>query len=253
MARDKNTPEPHDPSLGPAVAAVHVGGESIVDRLLPHAKKIGLALLGAALLVTAVFTWRYFAHRKQERSTARMVKALDLAERKVFDPDPTTPQPPIEEEIFKSQAERADAVRAAMAKVGPARDAASMVEAQLLLRTGKLDEALAIYRAKAKGSGIDALIAREGIGIALEQQASAAKDQGERQKLLEESLAAFRSIQPDDKGLRRDYALYHEGRILEALGKPDEAKAALQKALEVVPDTTLEPAIKVHLSSLGGA
>lgn len=253
MAREKNTPEQHDPTLGPAVHAVHVGGESLVDRLLPHAKKIGLALLGAALIVTAVFTWRYIQHRRDERATARLVKALDLADRKVFDPDPSVPQPPLEDEIFKSQGERADAVVGAMAKVGRVRGAGSLIEAQFLLRAGKLDDALAIYRKKAQGSGIDALIAREGVGIALEAQATAAKEPTARQKLLEDSLAAFRSIQPDDKGPRRDYSLYHEARILEALGKPDEARAALEKALEVVPGSSLEPAIKVRLSSLGGA
>jgi tetratricopeptide (TPR) repeat protein len=253
VAREKNLPEQHDPTLGPAVHAVHVGGESIVDRLLPHAKKIGLALLGAALLVSADYFYRYLQLGKAQRSTTSLVKALEVSDRRVFDPDPSVPQPPLDEEVFKSEAERLAAVQAAMAKVGQNRDAASLVEAQLLLRNGKLDEAIAIYQRKAKGSGIDALIAREGLGIAYETQASAAKDPTARQKLLEDSLAAFRSIQPDDKGPRRDYSLYHEARILEALGKPAEAKAALQKALEVVPESTLEQVIKVRLSSLGGA
>lgn len=253
MARDKNTSEEHDPTLGPAVAAVHVGGESLVDRLLPHVKKIGLALLGAALLITAVFTWRYLQQRKAERSTTKLVQALDLAERKVLDLDPSVPQPPLEEEVYRTQAERSDSVHAAVGKVGRARGAVLLIDAKYLLRAGKIDEALAIYQQKAKGTGIDALIAREGIGIALETRAGTATDPTQRQKLLEESLAAFRSIQTDDKGPRRDYALYHEARVLEALGKPAEARAALQKALEVNPDTTLEPAIKVRLSSLGGA
>lgn len=251
MAREQNQPEEHDPTLGPVVSAVHVGGESILDRLLPHVKKIALALVGAALLVTAIFTYRYVQHRKAERSTTRVVKALELAERQVFIDDPTVPQPPIDEEVFKTETERSEAVLGALAKAGEARGAVALVEAQNLLRDGKLDQALALYRKHSKASGIDSLIAREGVGIALEAQAGAAKDPAARQKLLEDALAAFQAIQPDDKGPRKDYALYHSARILEALGKPTEAAAALQQALTAVPDTTLEPVIKNRLSALG--
>lgn len=251
MARQENQPEEHDPTLGPVVSAVHVGGESILDRLLPHAKKIGLALGGAALIVTGVFTYRYLQHRKAERATTSVVKALELADRQVFVDDPTIPQPPIEEEIFKTEAERSQAVLGALAKTGRARGAVAMVEAQNLLRDGKLDQALALYRKHAHASGIDGLLAREGVGITLEAQAGAAKDPAARQKLLEDALTAFQAIQPDDKGPRRDYALYHAARLLEELGKPTEAAAALEQALAAVPDTSLEPVIRNRLSALG--
>lgn len=250
MARDKNIPEQHDPNLGPVVTAVHVGGDSIVDRLLPHAKKIGLALLGAAVIITLVFTYRWYQRGKSERATVKVVKALDLVERPVLHDDPM--QPPLPgEETFATEAERTAAVLDAIAKAGPARGAAALVEAQLLLRGGKVDEALAIYRKRASASGIDGLIAREGVGIALEAKATASTDAAARQKLLEEALTAFRAIQPDEKGARRDYALYHEARVLEVLGKPTEAVAALKQALASVPGSTLEPVIKNRLSALG--
>ena len=253
MAREKNTPEPHDPTLGPVINTVHVGGESLLDRLLPHVKKIGLTLLGAVLLVSLFVVYRWYQHGKAERATTQVVKALDLVDRQVFDPDPTIPQAPLEEEIYKSEAERTTAVTGAIAKAGPGRQAVALVEAQAFLRAGKLPEALAIYRSRAKASGIDGLLAREGVGITLEAQAAASTDPAAKQKLLEESLAAFRSLQPDEKGPRRDYALYHEGRILEEMGKPTEAIAALKQALASVPDTSLEPVIKNRLSALGGS
>jgi tetratricopeptide (TPR) repeat protein len=252
VAREKNIPEPHDPTLGPVINTVHVGGESIVDRLMPHAKKIALALVGAALIVTAVVVYRYYQHKKAERATVTVVHALELVDRQVFNPDPSTPQPPLEEEVYKSEAERSAAIEAALAKAGAGRKAIELVEAQAFLRGGKLDEALALYRKHASDSGIDGLLAREGVGIALEAQAMAATDPAQRQKLLEDALAAFRAMQPDEKGARRDYALYHEGRLLEALGKPTEAIAALKLAIATVPDTTLEPVIKTRLSALGG-
>lgn len=250
MARDKQPSEEHDPTLGPAVTAVHVGGESILDRLLPHVKKIGLALLGAALIVSAVFTWRWYQHRKAEKATTKLVAALDVLERPVKpgpDEMPIAPTP----DQFEDAASRDSAALDAFTRAGQARGAGALVEAQLLLRAGKLDAALAIYRKHSRAAGIDGPLAREGVGVVLEQQAAAATDPAARQKLLEEALAAYQAIQTDDKGPRRDYALYHEGRLLEALGKNAEAKASLEKALAVVPDTTLEPVIRNRLSALG--
>lgn len=252
MARDKQPSEEHDPTLGPAVTAVHVGGESIVDRLLPHAKKIGLALLGAALIVTAVFTWRWYQHRKAEKATSKVIAALAVLDRPVKPgPDEMPLDPKREAEAFADDAARDSAALDAFARTGQARGAGALVEAQLLARTGKLDAALAIYRKHAAAKGVDGLLAREGVGVVLESQAAAATDPAARQKLLEDALAAYRAIQTDDKGLRRDYALYHEGRLLEALGKNAEAKAALEKALAVVPDSALEPVIRNRLSALG--
>ncbi|HVV86599.1 MAG TPA: tetratricopeptide repeat protein [Kofleriaceae bacterium] len=252
MARDKNKSEEHDPTLGPAVAAVHVGGESLVDRLLPHAKKIGLTLLGAALLVTAVVGWRVIRRHKEERATKKVVAALDLVDRPVRYDDGLSMPPMPDEETFASEAEKTQAVADAMKQTGSARGVTALVEADVLLRGGKLDEALAIYRKHAKDTGLDGLLAREGVGITLEAQATATTDPTAKQKLLEDALAAFRAIQTDDKGPRRDVSLYHEGRLLEALGKPDEAKTALQKALAIAPDSPLAPMIKDRLSSLGG-
>lgn len=146
-----------------------------------------------------MFTYRWYQRGKSERATVKVVKALNLVERPVLHDDPM--QPPLPgEETFATEAERTAAVLDAIAKAGPARGAAALVEAQLLLRGGKVDEALAMFRKRASASGIDGLIAREGVGIALEAKATASTDAAARQKLLEEALTAFRAIQPDEKG-----------------------------------------------------
>jgi hypothetical protein len=95
------------------------------------------------------------------------------------------------------------------------------------------------------------VLAREAIGVTLETQAAATKDQAAQRKLLEEALVAFRAVQSDDQGLRRDYALFHEARVLEALGKPAEAVAPLTKALTVAPETSLRRDIENRLVALG--
>src|SRR6185503_10758512 len=87
-------------------------------------------------------------------------------------------------------------------------------KASLLVQAGQLDDAIALYKKHQKGKTIDNVLAREGLGIALEMKAEAEKDAASRQKHLEEALAAFTSMQPDEKGPRYAYALYHQGRIL---------------------------------------
>ena len=83
-------------------------------------------------------------------------------------------------------------------------------------------------------------------------KAEAEKDATTRQKGLEEALAMFQAMQPDEKGPRRAYAMYHQGRVLNLLGKNAEAKTALEKAKELGKDAPdLAELIDQRLESLG--
>ena len=96
------------------------------------------------------------------------------------------------------------------------------------------------------------MLAREGLGLALEMKAVAEKEPAARQKGLEEALAAFQAMQPDDKGPRHAFALYHQGRMLGLLGKRADAKATLEKAKEAGKDIAeLPELIDERLASLG--
>src|SRR2546430_2409671 len=87
----------------------------------------------------------------------------------------------------------------------PDRDAGATYRASLLLQAGKLDDAISEYR-KAQGlAGLDGVLAREGLGIALETKATQEKDASARQKGLEDALATFKAMQPDEKGPRAAY------------------------------------------------
>lgn len=255
MAREsksKSKETEHDPSLGPKVTAVHVGDDSLLERLVPHMKKIGIALVVLALILTVYFSYRWYQHDKAEKSTQRLANALEVVDRPVIPEDDANPLPGDKlGDHFKTYAERADKGLAALGKVGQLRGAASLFEAHLLVEAGKLDQALAMYRRLGNGPSLDAVIAREGIGTVLETQAGASKDPAAGRKLLEDALTAYRASQPDDKGPRRDYSLYHEGRVLAALGKKSEAIAQLKKALTVAPGSDLKGLIEMQLSSLG--
>jgi hypothetical protein len=253
MARAKKTDE-HDPNLGPEVQSVHIGGDSILDRIVPHVKKIVVFAVAVTVILSIYFGMRWWKHRKQSRSTDALARAFEVGEREVGPEmpilDPTAP-PGDEPRPFATHGERAEATLAALRKVGQTRGAASLYEAQLLMQANKLDEALAIYRRVGAGKSTDAAIAREGVGVVLETKAGAATDAAERQRLLDEALTAYRAIQTDDKGPRRDYSLYHEGRVLEAMGKSVEAIAAFKRLKEVTPDSQLQPLAEQHLAVLG--
>ncbi len=232
---------------------VQLGGESIVDRLMPYRKKILIAiLLGFAVwgVIAVVF---YFKNTKREKNTEKIASVLDIAGREVRAPDPaptgSAAPPASAEPTFATNKDRATAVLDTLVKSGA--DTQPAHRASLLMQAGKVDEAIAEYRKGQVGAKLDNVLAREGLGIALESKAQAEKDAAARQKGLEEALAVFQSMQPDEKGPRRAYALYHQGRILGLLGKTAEAKSALEKAKDIGGETQLTNLIDERLASLG--
>lgn len=251
MADQDDTNHQHDagqPGFDPK--PVQLGGESIVDRLLPYRKKILIGvLLGFAVwgVIAIVF---YVRNRGRERNTARISRVVDVTARQVRSAE-ATPDPKDKEPTYASNKERAQAALDASAKEGAT--LAPLHRAGLLVQAGKLDEAITAYRALTADRGHDGVIAREGLGIALETRALAAGDAAARQRGLEEALTEFEAMQPDDKGPRRAYALYHQGRILSQLGKAAEAKAAFEKAKAQDAGGELATLIDERLASLGAS
>jgi len=220
-ADDKDEKDPAKPGFSPK--AVNVGGESLADRLMPHVKKILVMFIMVAVVVSVVLVIRWRKNVNQERATAQLGEVLDAA-RKQVDPDAK----PDNKDVFKSSKDRANAVLAAMAKTGATGTAS--YHGGVLLDAGKFDDAIAAYKDGESKQDIEGVLCREGIGLALEAKAMAEKDATARQKGLEEALAAFTAMQPEETGPRRAHALYHMGRIQQTLGKVAEAKASFEKA-----------------------
>jgi predicted negative regulator of RcsB-dependent stress response len=242
----KNPATSAQPGFNPT--PVQLGGESILDRLVPHMKKIAIALGVVAVVLTIFFTIRHFKESGREKETAKLARVIEVSERQVrpagIEPDPNSKAP-----TFASNKERAQAVLDAMTKEGVTMGGA--YRASMLVQAGKLDEAITEYRKHQGGKTLDAVLAREGLGIALETKATQEKDAAARQKGLEEALAVFTSMQPDEKGARYAYALYHQGRILALLGKTADAKAKFEKAKELAPGSALASLIDERLAGLG--
>jgi hypothetical protein len=234
---------------------VNVGGESLVDRVYPYRKKIGLFVLMGFGVWAVIAIVIHFRDSGREKKTDKLAAVLDVGDRKVADPsmppDPTTAAVKDKDPTFATPQERANAVLDALVKQGT--DAAGPTyRASLLVQAGKLDDAIAEYKKGEHQKGIDGVLAREGLGIAQEMKAANEKDPAAQQKGLEESLATFATMQPDDKGPRYAYALYHQGRLLGQLNKTADAKAMYEKAKEAAKDSSeLAPLIEQRLATLG--
>lgn len=230
---------------------VHVGGESFVDRILPHMKQIIVGIILIAVVLSAYFTVRWFGNRKEIAATEKLDKVLDIAQQPIRGkddkPDPLKPS-------HASVKERGTAVLDAIAKEGTDL-AGHAFRAGQLLDAGKPDEAITEYKLGIADKTLEGLLCREGLGLALEAKAAGEKDATARQKGYEEALAAFVAMQPDEAGPRRAYALYHQGRLQQLLGKRDEAKALFEKAKTVnqQADHEIDDLVEKRLAALGAA
>lgn len=256
MAKTKDSETVKEPATSGAKAPakgptpVHIGGDSILDRLMPHVKKIAIGAGAIAVVLTGVFGFRWWRDRARGKTTTQLTRALDVAAREVEKPDPNAKPDPDKKPTFPTYQDRANAVVAELDR-GAADVTSAVYKGSLLLDAGKLDEAAAAFRSAAGRNDLQGVLAREGLGYVEEAKARAATDATQRQQHLEAALAAFRAVQPADTGLHKDHALYHEGRILEIMQKNDEAIAAYEKALEVAPESDLETEINNRLANLG--
>jgi tetratricopeptide (TPR) repeat protein len=233
---------------------VNVGGESLVDRLYPHRKKIGLFIATGAVIWGVVAVVIHFKDAGAEKATDKLAAVLDLGDKPVKAPEPvgsgSAAAPSTDS--YPDVKTRANALLDALAKQGT-HAAGPVYRASLLVQAGKLDDAIAEYKQAQGELGLDGVLAREGLGLAQEQKAEDPKnDAATRQKGLEEALATFQSMQPDERGPRRDFALYHQGRIQVLLGKAADAKASFDKAKELAKtDPELAELVEQRLASLG--
>jgi tetratricopeptide (TPR) repeat protein len=229
---------------------VHIGGESLLDRLVPHMKQIIVAIAVVSAVLVVIFTIRWFKERGQIAATRKLDQIVEVAREPIRGkdekPDPQKPN-------FGDPKERGGAVLAEIAKQGT--DVAGHAfRGSELMDAGKIDDAIAEYRQGLGDKTIEGVLCREGLGLALEGKALAEKDNAARQKGLEEALAAFTAMQPDEAGMRRAYALYHQGRIQQLVGKRAEAKALFEKAKAATKnDHDLADLVEKRLAALGAS
>jgi tetratricopeptide (TPR) repeat protein len=235
------------------VRSVQVGGESFTDRVLPHLKKIIAVAVAVVAVLAVIFGLRARAEGKRADNTGKLANVLTTAAGSI-NPAPevaaagsaaaTAPTG------FVTRADRGGAVLNELAKNNTAPDT-QLLTASMLYEAGKFSEAIMAYQKLTNLAGFDGVIAREGLGLALEAAATAQTDAAAQHKGYEDALAAFKSAQPTDGGDRRAYSLYHEGRMLVLLQKKADAKIAFEKAKELAANTGLADLVQDRIAALG--
>ncbi|ACY16229.1 tetratricopeptide repeat protein [Haliangium ochraceum] len=251
------------------------GVSNVAEKIQPHLKTIAVLVSAALLLAIVWFAYDYTRTRAEIQATSMYREALAAADRAVVpaaeegedagnteEPaaDPAVdPLAEPEEITYPSYEARAQAVvtqlDALFDKHGSTDTAraARVTYAAALYDSGRYADAATAYQELLDDASVSPAIAdlaRTGLGYALEGAALASEEEGSRTAGLEKALASFRQIQTDDAGPKREFALYHEARILTKLGKRDEALAALEKALEIAPDSPLRSDIRLRIVQL---
>lgn len=214
-----------------------------IDAARPHARTIAIGVVVLGVAVGGLSIWGWMRDRKAAAATLEFGKVLDVATANVeeggIDPIVLMGSEP-EPAKFKTFKERAEAQLTAVQALNNAAGGtgvaarAHFVTAGALYDLGKYDDAIAAHKAFIGSSpGVDfEAMAREGIGYALEAKALAQTDAAARNAGLDEALAGYAAIDPDEKGAYRGLALFHQARIKALKGDKAGAIALYKKVLE---------------------
>ncbi len=203
--------------------SVRRAGKAAVARM-PVLIIAAVVIVGGVIAFVAV---REQGKEERARTTKILADGVAYQSRaQLIDPEQVgkvdPPWPVVESEA--QRAAKVDEIMQDLATQGPGSEAdqnAELVRAARLMRTGKQAEAGEVYR-KFLGEVSDVhplrFMAVEGLGLALEAQGK-----------LEDALQQFERLAGEEKAFYRDMALMHQGRVLEALGRGEEAVAVYRK------------------------
>lgn len=127
-----------------------------------------------------------------------------------------------------------------------------LVRAGVLSDLGRYDDAEKIYRSAVSAAlpEVLRLVAREGLARTLESKALQEKDDAARKAGLEAALAEYKKVQPDQKGLWRDSAIYNEARVMVLVGDVEGAKARFKELVDTMPASPFTSDANERLAAL---
>jgi hypothetical protein len=235
-----------------------------LDALKPHARKLIALVVALAVVLIGLSIWGWYDRRRESGASARFEAALEEQSAMVIEAGSDMPPPVVTPGVpppktYKSEQERSEAVLAALVAMEKDYGGADvtrhsrLLKAAVLYDLGRYDECAAEYR-KFVGAKLATdllkLVAREGLGYCLEAKALGEKDAAARTAGLDAALAEYKQLQPDDKGLYRDYALFHQARILALKGDKAGAVTLYKQIVETLPGSDVAGEARSRLDAL---
>jgi len=241
------------------------GVNGFLQKLKPFARQLIIGGVVILVAVIAAIGYNMYRERQAAKATELYDRAVVIYQQPVMSAEeaelikslnlPNTPKDMVTHESTEA---RAAAALAVLEELQSEHGSTSVAERARLFHAGILfdaaryDDAAAMYRkfASSDASADQRIIAREGIGYSIEAKALAEKDPTAQQKGLEQALAAFEKVQPKQDGVYRDYALYHQARLLQTMERNDEAVTLYNQVLDTQPTTPLRSVITQRLAVL---
>ncbi len=229
-----------------------------------HPYRVKLLVLGsvAVLVLIGLSIWSWLDRRREEGATNGFQAAIrtqsgrigteDLPPEimKMTGEDPSLPK-------FKTAEERATATLTALDKLdkeyggSDVAKRARLVKAGVLYDLGRFDDAANTYnQVLPSADGALKYIAREGLALSIEAKALAEKDAAARTAGLDKALAEYKQLQPDEKGYYRDYAVYHQARVLALKGDKPGAVALYKQIVDKMPSSPVVGEARERLALL---
>ncbi len=206
---------------------------AVWDWLIEHRRQVGMALAVVAVGIVGGALVSHVGSSKERRAGEALSRALDEAHRGVEGVDYAVPGDPA---LFKSAQERNETVTKALENVRtdfPGTRAALTATLHLgdfAYMAGHYDDALRYDQEYVNRSNADdpyRVLAFEGLGYAAE----AKKDYPKALEWFDEMARG------STKGFGKDRAAYHRARVLEEMGKREEALGAFQGVKRDFPDS----------------
>jgi tetratricopeptide (TPR) repeat protein len=221
--------------------------EKAYDAIAPHARNLGYAAAGAAVMIAIVWVALYWSESKREKATeayghAVRVYTADLLPEDGKKPDDDLPH-------FKTAKERAEAALAELDQLEKDHGSTSVAKEAHAFRLGVLydlgryDDARATAEKVPDEGKADPvkILAREDAGLALE-------DTGK----LDEAMAVYKELAEKGGDFFRERALFDQARVLAKKGDMAGAKDLYKKILEKQPSGLLHDEVQNRLNALGG-
>ncbi len=210
-----------------------------------HEKQIAGGVVAALVVVAAVLGVGQYLQAREAKAGALLYRALDAADGELS----SVPLPGVQKPIFQDDAQRQQAVLAAvddLRRQYPSSEAArtaGLLAADAQLRLGKADDAAAAYQGWLSRAGADDSLRF----AALEGLASAHEAKGDLAAAAEDYARLGR-----EAAFYKDRAELERARVLARAGKVDEARKVLSTFAEDFKDSPLRTEAQERLVRLGG-